>query len=38
VRAGRGLQRDRVHAGDFDQLLAQRFDDLQRPWKIFSGW
>ena len=30
MRAGRGLQRDRVHAGDFDQALAQRLDDAQR--------
>ena len=30
VRARRGLQRDRVHAGDFDQAFAQRLDDAQR--------
>ncbi len=30
MRAGRGLQRDRVHAGDLDQAFAQRLDDAQR--------
>ena len=30
MRARGGLQSDRVHAGDFDQLLAQRLDNLQR--------
>ena len=30
VRAGGGLQRDGVHAGDFDQAVAQRLDDAQR--------
>ena len=28
--AGGGLQRDRIHPRDLDQLLAQRFDDVQR--------
>ena len=30
VRAGGRLQRDRVHAGDFDQAIAERLDDAQR--------
>ena len=30
VRAGGGLQRNRIHAGDFDQAVAQRLDDPQR--------
>ena len=30
VRTGGGLQRDRIHAGDFDQALAQGLDDVQR--------
>ena len=30
VRSGGGLQGDRVHAGDFDQALAQGLDDAQR--------
>ena len=30
MRAGGGLQRDCVHARDFDQALAQRFQNLQR--------
>ena len=30
MRAGGGLQRDRIHAGDFDELLAQHLQDAQR--------
>jgi hypothetical protein len=30
MRAGRGLQRDRIHAGDLDELLAQHLQDAQR--------
>ena len=30
MRARRGLHRDRVHARDFDQALAQRFQNVQR--------
>ena len=29
MRAGRGLQRDRVHAGDFDQAALQQVDDFK---------
>ncbi len=29
VRTGGRLQRDRIHPGDFDQLLAERLDDIQ---------
>ena len=30
VRSGGGLQRDGVHAGNFDEALAQSLDDAQR--------
>ena len=29
MRAGRGLQRDRVHAGDFEQAALQQVDDFE---------
>ena len=35
VRARRGLQRDRIHAGDFDQAFAQRFQNVQRALRNF---
>ncbi len=30
MRAGRGLQRDGIHAGDLDELLAEHLHDAQR--------
>ena len=29
VRAGRGLQRDRVHAGDVEQAALEQIDDFE---------
>ena len=31
MRAGGGLQGDRVHAGDFDETALQKVDDLKNP-------